>query len=370
MTLSFLVFVMATSFFSRPPARILVVTLRYLGDTLLVTPLLNSLKNAYPQAQIDVLLYENTAAMLAGNPAVSHLITTVAKPHWQEHLKIYQQIFRRYDLAVCTQTGDKPTLYSFLAAPIRIGLVPQRPQTGWFKRYLYQRWLEFDTQKTHTVLELLKLCSLLDIAPIYQLTPPQPDFSSLQKLQSLNLPDNYVVLHPMPQWRYKQWTVAGWEAIAEYCHQQGLKVLISGSSLAAELAYLAKLQLPDDTLNLAGKLSLAELAQIISGAKLFVGCDTGITHLAAATGVATIALFGPSDPVKWTPWPVDYHSDKPPFVTHGNQQVNNVYLIQGQKDCVPCYLEGCERHQQSYSACLDAITPAQVQAVIATILKL
>jgi heptosyltransferase-3 len=342
--------------------------MRYLGDTLLVTPLLSSLKKAYPEAEIDVLLYQNTAAMLEGNSDVSSLITTPAKPRWQDQLSLWKRIFRRYDLAINTQTGDRPTLYAFLAARVRIGFVPQKPQTGWFKRYLFSRWLEFDTQKTHTVLELLKLCQLLNIAPAYQLTTPQLDLSGFENLTGLNLPDNYVVLHPMPQWRYKQWTPEGWAAIADYCQQQGLKVLISGSSIAAELDYIAKLQLPTDTVNLAGKLSLAQLAQVIAEAKLFIGCDTGITHLAAATGIATIALFGPSDPVKWTPWPVNYDSDKPPFVTHGNQHISNVYLIQGQKDCVPCYLEGCDRHQQSYSACLDSITPEQVQAVIADIL--
>lgn len=356
--------------FSKSPARILVVTMRYLGDTLLITPLLNSLKTAYPQAQIDVLLYQNTATMLEGNPAVANLITTVAKPGWQEHKKLFKQIFRRYDLAVCTQTGDKPTLYSFLAAPVRIGFVPPKPQTGWFKRYLYKQWLEFDTQKTHTVLELLKLCQLLAIAPIYQLTPPQVVNASF-KVSDFVTSNDYVVLHPMPQWRYKQWTAEGWAAIANYCQQQGLQVVLSGSSLSKETEYLSALQtaLPENTLNLAGKLSLAELAQVISKAKLFIGVDTGITHLATATGVPTIALFGPSDPVKWTPWPVAYNSDKPPFVTHGSQHVNNVYLIQGQKDCVPCYFEGCERHRESYSACLDAITPEQVQKVIADILE-
>lgn len=359
----------APFFFSSPPARILVVTMRYLGDTLLVTPLLNSLKKTYPDAQIDVLLYENTAAMLAGNPAISNLITTVSKPSWQNHLNVYKQIFRRYDLAVCTQTGDKPTLYSFLAAAVRIGFVPQKTQTGWFKRYLFNRWLEFDIQKTHTVLELLKLCQLLEIPPVYHLTAPQVVNEKFNVTDFVGVA-NYVVLHPMPQWRYKQWTTEGWAAIADYCQRQGLTVVVSGSSAKAELAYLAQLKLPKNSVNLAGKLSLAQLAQVIANARLFVGCDTGITHLAAATGVATIALFGPSDPVKWTPWPIDYCSNKPPFVTHGSQRVNNVYLIQGQKDCVPCYLEGCERHRESYSACLDAIPPEQVVQMIEQILFL
>jgi heptosyltransferase III len=110
------------------------------------------------------------------------------------------------------------------------------------------------------------------------------------------------------------------------------------------------------------------LAAVIQKARLFIGVDTGITHLAAATHVPTVALFGASDPVKWTPWPANYHSNVPPFVTKGHQHVNNVYLIQGNKACVPCYLEGCERHQQSHSACLDELSPTDVIATLTEIL--
>jgi heptosyltransferase-3 len=360
-------FMIRPIFFSTPPARILVVTMRYLGDTLLVTPLLNSLKQAYPQAQLDVLVLVNAAAVLEGNPAISNIITVAQKPSWIDNKKLFTRIFRRYDLAVCTQTGDRPSLYSFLAAPVRIGFVPPKPQTGWFKRYFFNRWLEFDTEKTHTVLELLKLCQLLAIKPIYDLTAPR-NLSGFKNLAGLS--NNYAVLHIMPQWRYKQWTQEGWIAVARYLHSQDIQVVLSGSSLSEEVSYLTALQkeLPENTLNLAGKLSLAQLAPVIAKAKLFIGVDTGITHLAAATGVATIALFGPSDPVKWAPWPINYHSDKPPFVTHGSQHVNNVYLIQGQKNCAPCYFEGCERHQQSYSACLDELKPTQVIEVLAELI--
>lgn len=351
-------------FSKTPPQRILVITMRFLGDTLLSTPLINSLKQAWPEAQIDVLIYRNNAAILEGNPAISNLITTVHKPDKKAYKILFKQIFRRYDLSVCTQTGDRPSLYAFLAAPVRIGFVPQRQQKGWFKRYLFQRWLEFDTDKTHTVLELLKLCQLLPIKAFYDLTPPVCDDNSA--LKQFEISNHYVVMHIMPQWRYKQWTEKGWIEVAKYLTEQGLQIVLSGSPAQTEIEYLTEIQkkMPNNTLNLAGKLSLAQLAKMIESAQLFIGPDTGITHLASATGVKTIALFGPSDPVKWTPWPKGYYSDIPPFKTKGNQHVNNVYLIQGQQDCVPCYLEGCERHQQSYSKCLDTMTVEQVKKVI------
>ena len=355
----------APLFLKKKPQRILVITLRFLGDTLLTTPLLNSLKKAYPNAEIDVLVYKGNALILENNPAISNYIFSPQKLTKQDYITLFKQIFRRYDLSISTQTGDRPTLYAFLAAATRIGFVPSRQKTGWFKRYFFQRWLVFDEHKTHTVLELLRLCELLAIEPIYDLTPP-----STKHCPSITTKP-YVVMHLMPQWRYKQWTSEGWIGIAKNLEQRGLQILLSGSPEKKEIDYLTTLQkqFPTDTLNLAGQLSLSQLAQVIEKAQLFIGPDTGITHLAAATGVKTLALFGPSDPVKWSPWPKNYHSNLPPFHSKGCQQVNNVYLIQGKKSCVPCYLEGCEKHQQSYSTCLDEMTVETVKKTIETALN-
>jgi ADP-heptose:LPS heptosyltransferase len=63
--------------------------------------------------------------------------------------------------------------------------------------------------------------------------------------------------------------------------------------------------LPSDAINLTGRVTLRALGPILSGAALYVGTDTAATHMAAALGVSTIALFGPSNPVKWGPWPND-----------------------------------------------------------------
>ena len=53
---------------------------------------------------------------------------------------------------------------------------------------------------------------------------------------------------------------------------------------------------------------------IIAQAKLYIGPDTGITHLAAATGIPVIALYGPTNPVKWAPWPSGYKQNITLFI--------------------------------------------------------
>ncbi|MCQ8128208.1 glycosyltransferase family 9 protein [Methylomonas rivi] len=341
------------------PKRILVITLRFLGDTLLTTPLIASLKQAYPAADIDVLLPASNTAMLAGNPDIKQLIAVPKKISAPAFGKLLFKLFRHYDLAISTQAGDRPVLCAIMAGKISLGFVPDDPGKAWWKKRLLSHWLVFGKDYGHAVLENLRFCKMLGIAPCYRLTPPrtkQPTYASP--------PRPYAVLHIMPQWRYKQWHTEGWLQLMAFLNQAGLGIVLTGSGESGELHYLRHLeqQLPAKATNLAGKLSLAELTDLISNAVLFVGPDTGITHLAAATGTMTYALFGPTDPKKWAPWPLNYASDTAPFSSLGTQQVGNVYLIQGQTEqgCMPCQLEGCERHRNSHSACLDRLSASRV----------
>lgn len=347
--------------------------MRYLGDVLLTTPLVHSLRQAYPDAQLDVLVFRNTASMLEGNPDVNRIITTPNRPKFLDYRQLFWQIFRQYDLAIATQSGDRPFLYTLLAAPLRVAVVPPKNTTGWWKRFFVRHWTEFDDDNTHTVLQHLELLDLIKVPRCFSLIPPQVDNIRQLAEQFPFLTDNtsYVVLHPHPQWTYKQWTVAGWIEIGLYLKNLGLKLVLSGGPAQEEIDYVANIQhqLPEDTVNLVGRVSLAQLATIIAQAKLYIGPDTGITHLAAATGIPVIALYGPTNPVKWAPWPSGYSENENPFHKTESQQLNNISLIQGKGDCVPCHLEGCDRDRKSRSHCLDTLSSERVKQAIAKILN-
>ncbi len=357
----------------KAPSKILVIEMQYFGDVLLSTPLMHSLRLAYPEAQLDVLVTKNTVSMLEGNTDISYIIGAPYRPNRAEFFAFLRKIFRKYDLVLSTQTGDRPFLYTLLASSFRVSAVPQRALKGWWKRFFVQRWVELDNQETHTVLQHLKLLDLIDVPPLPVLVAPQQSDNQglFEKFPFLTQDTGFVVLHPHPQWTYKQWTIEGWVAIAHYLHSLGLTVVLSSGPAQQELNYVVSIQqqLSDNTINLAGQVSLAQLAIIIDKAKLYIGPDTGITHLAAATQTPVIALFGPTNPVKWAPWPFGYQQRTNPFNKIGTQTVNNVTLVQGSGDCVPCHLEGCDRHRGSRSQCLDDVNPQAITHLINRILK-
>ena len=202
-----------------------------------------------------------------------------------------------------------------------------------------------------------RLAELLDIVPALQVIPPEPSAEERNALAQLLPRRAYVVLHPCPKFRYKMWRPDGWAELAEWLHAQGYDVVLSGGGDADERAYVAAIEtrLSFACANLVGKLSLAQNAAVLKGAALFVGPDTVATHLAAACGVPTLAFFGPSNPVKWGPWPAGWREMRSPWSRVGSGRQGNVFLLQGQGDCVPCMLEGCERRLDSPSACLDEL---------------
>ena len=343
--------------------RILVISTRQIGDVLLTTPLIHSLKQA-TQAKIDVLVFQGKGAILEGNPDLNEIIEIPERPHFKNHFKLFQTIYRKYDLAISTQAGDRPAIYAFLAAKYRIGILPNLSLKSIWKKWLYQKSIVFDDWDTPTILQNLQLVDLLEINRCYQIILPRSNSEIKQLPQS-----SYAVLHLTPMWKYKRWTKEGWEKVAQWIAEQNWQVVLTGSANKEEQQYLIEItqNFPKNTLNLAGKLSFGQVAQLIEKSEIFIGVDTAVTHLAAATGVPMIALFGPTNPIKWSPFPKDYADNKPPFERIKPFQRNkNIVLIQGIAECVPCHQEGCEKHRQSHSRCLDEISAERViEAIIA-----
>jgi len=122
-----------------------------------------------------------------------------------------------------------------------------------------------------------------------------------------------------------------------------------------------------DVHRLDGKLTWPELAAALSGARAFAGPDTSVTHLAAASGCPTVALYGPTDPRLWGPWPAR-GLDAPWDAAATTQRRGNVWLVQNPPACpwsiLPCQQEGCERRLDSHSQCLDELPVSEVLSAV------
>jgi heptosyltransferase-3 len=355
----------------KAPRSVLVVVTRRIGDVLLTTPLIRTLKLAWPDAAIDVLVFAGTQSALAANPDVRRVLTIAERPRLDQHLALVFAILRRYDIALSAVPSDRPTVYTWLAGRWRAGLVLDEPKHRW-KTWLMQRWVPFDNLNTHTVLMHLALAATLGIPAHHEVVVKWTDNDCKKVEQAMGFPltKPYAVLHTFPKFSYKMWRRAGWIDVARWLRAQGLQVVLSGGPDAAEIDYVAAIarEIPD-AIDVCGKLTLNQAACLIAHARAYVGPDTSITHIAAALGVPVVAIYGPTDPIKWGPWPAGYARNENPWRRFGTQRVNNVTLIQGAGACVPCRKEGCERHIASFSDCLQQLSTRHVTAALAAMLS-
>jgi len=340
-----------------PPRSILVICTGRIGDVLLGTPAVRSLKAHWPDVQIDMLVFDGTGGVLENNPDLRRVVSIAPRARQAKRFAEARKLWRRYDLACSLRTSSLASFLCWMAGSKRIGIVAPARKT-WIKRLMLNRFVVDRDDRLHVVQSGLSLMSLLGITPCFDVVPPaapnRPEqFAQLNLLLESAAGQPYVVVHVYPRYAYKMWHAEGWVALVEFLRARGYAIVLTGGPAEEEVAYACEIgeRAGVDIINLVGKLSLAATAEVIQRARLFVGPDTSATHIAAATGTPTLALFGPSNPVRWGPWPKDW-TNSSPWQISGSGRRGNVYLLQGAGAYVPCKLEGCDAHIHSRSDCL------------------
>ena len=335
--------------------RVLVVALRRLGDVLLTTPLIRSVKRAHPAASIEALVFAGTEGILSGNPDLAGVLTMPERQTPRESFALLRRLWRQYDLALTAQTGDRPTFLAWFGGRQSAGPLDADRLSASLKRLALSRSYTSD-RRQHRIVDLLRLTEQLGIPACAEVVCPQGS------VRATVLPAQpYAVVHAAPKYRYKQWTPDGWRNLAAALRQRGLPTAVIGAP--TDRAYLDEVWRDGGVTRLDGALSWPELTALIGRARVYVGPDTAVTHLAAATGAPTVALYGPTDPRIWGPWPVG-GLERPWDAAGTIQERGNVWLVQNPLPCLPCQLEGCERRLGSHSQCLDELSASQVVAAV------
>ena len=347
-----------------PVERILVVATRQIGDVLLTAPLIEAAKRRWPGARIDILGFAGTMGMLRGHPQVGEFIEVPAGSGWRESWGLIQRLWRRYDLALITQHSDRAHIYGWIAARHRSGVLPQRTSIAWWKRRLLDHAVIVDDEHVPTVVEKLSLLDPWAQRPerVSVSAPPEQDLPADIASQLVEAP---VVVHVPSMWRYKQWPPAYFARLVKELLARGQQVVLTGTASETDQSQIAEVRgvgNPPALLDVSGRLNLNQLAGLLKRAALYVGPDTSVTHLAAAAGTPVVTIFGPTNPVRWGPWPQDAPPDAAWVHKRPRQSQGRVIMLQAEQDCVGCGRAGCEDHRESRSACLEAVPVERVLA--------
>jgi heptosyltransferase-3 len=338
-----------------PRSSFLIVSLRYIGDVLLSTPLALSIKTHLPEATVDYLVFSGTEGVLAKN---RHVAKVHAIAPGISSLATFLKLFRRYDFALGINPSDRTAIYTLGAGRRSIGFSYFSKQEWWKKTLLSD--CRVYAHEQHIVPLILTQLEPLGIPAIPRVIM---GFDSAdEQFARTELGENYVLLHPYTRQSYKYWPAENWRKLAGLIREMGLKPVFTRTNVPADEEQLLRIRKAGGAdLNVFPKpFSLTQLAAAIRGSSGFVGVDTVGTHMAAALEAPTVALFGPTFVHNWGPWPNGCTTPKP-FARAGQiQRHGAITVVQQNWDCVPCGQHTCPISKRDKIECLEAMAPEMV----------
>jgi len=174
---------------------------------------------------------------------------------------------------------------------------------------------------------------------------PEMPFADYDPGLELPLPDKpYLCLMPGSVWPSKMWPAEHFKRVARLAQEAGLEVVVLGVPSEREVCDAVA---GTEGLNLCGKTTLKEAAAWLKGARMAIGNDSGLSHLAAATGKPALALYGATDPGGSAPWGRHSHTLR----------------LEG-LPCAPCFKRVCPLKHE----CMKNLTPESVWEKAITIL--
>ena len=319
-------------------ARILLVRLRSMGDCLLLTSPLRALKQEFPRFRVSVLVDPKFSGCFDLNPDVDEILVTSKK----KYQTVARLLIRRFHVIVNLHGGPTSLSYSCAAWGRRIGVEGHQYDP------LYSRLIPRPASNLHTVeatMELFRCLGLREKTPPSLYYAPHPEEAGWVRKTLRDRP--YVVIHPATRMETKRWSATGFASVGKWLGDAGwCTVLTSGPGEEAIVGEIAR-ALPESVI-LFG-LTIPQLAELIRGARVYVGNDSGPMHLAAAVGTPTLVAWGSSDSNRWRPWGVAHRVVQNPF------------------DCNPCPGYRCDIAETPL--CIESVTTRQVENAIQLLLQ-
>ena len=335
--------------------RVLIVRLRSIGDTVLSTPSIYALRRFLPNARIDLLLEEWVAPVLEGHPDVSNILT-VAKGSTSSRMRLARQLRANgYDVVYNLHGGSTSTLLTrATGAPHRIG----------YSTYQYSRLhnhiapssaLLWSRAKVHSVEQQLALFGWTGV-PVSD-RPPTRLAVTERAAAAINLrltvagleQTPFAVVHPAAAFATKQWAALNFAEIAKELEQRGLAVIVITTAKEAGIIENIRKNTATNILALTD-LSLPEITALLARARLFVGNDSGIAHMAAAMETPAVVIFGSSNRAHWSPWA------KAPS-----------QIVFEEMECQPCHGYYCEKFSEP--ECIKRVPVERVTAAIERVIR-
>ncbi|GEM_PF-1581660 len=315
--------------------RVVVIKLRGIGDTVLLTPLFLSLKKLFPGVLTDAVVQRESAVLLEGQKDIASAI------FYEGFFKTLIKLRKKsYDLALVPQASFRSALLARLSGA-KLLSVNNHNGRNYFSSVLVDKPQEYENAAERD-LDCVRALGLKASFSKPNITVTAAERKkALALLRGLGVRENIktVIINPSASKVNKMWPEKYFACFTDMVSAgKNVKVLLladpSNTEAAAGTAALAKSRPV-----LLPLLRLRDVLGLLSIAGLYVGNDSGLSHAAAALGTPTITIVGPDES----------------RIFHPYRQEDGHYLISKDRYCKPCWKKYCEGRE-----CLEAVRPSDV----------
>ncbi len=326
--------------------------MKFIGDVVLTTPIIHSVRAAFPKAYIAYLGEREAVSLLEQNPNLNEIIPfDFSRPTIVEQPRVALQLRRRhFDLAIDLFGNPRSALLTYLSgAATRVG--PERKGRG----SLYTLQVRDDGKPKTAIAFHNQFLRAVGIEPTSSrteivLTQDEKREAKiyLQWLDYENTPIDLsrpiIGIHPGATWPAKHWLPERFAELADLITAKlGAQIILMAGPDDADTVQTVIKHSFSNVKVLAG-LPLRQLAAIISQCSLFIANDAGPMHIAVAVGTPTIGLFGPGEENIWFPY----------------SEADGHLALRKDVPCHPCHLDVCNREGDGYMECMKLLSVSEV----------
>jgi ADP-heptose:LPS heptosyltransferase len=318
--------------------KFLVIRLSSIGDIILTTPVLDAIRQKYPDAVIDFLVMDTYQDAVSGNTNLDNLII-FKKESFKGLGGIYRFARtlkdRRYDVIIDLHAKIRSILISFFLG----GRILRYKKRAFWKSLLVPlRLVRYRVDDT-IVRNYFKPLQKLHVYFTKESLTFNYNEDDVRRVEKLG---NRVVMAPGALNHTKQWPTENFAALGKMLNEE--IVLIGGETEFAQLEEIRRL-IGSRCVNLAGKLSLKESGALISRSKYIITNDSAPFHMARGVSTKAFVIFGPTDPGMF-----EYDHNAVPIISD--------------TPCAPCSLHGDKKCPKGHFDCMNSLTPEKVYQII------
>jgi ADP-heptose:LPS heptosyltransferase len=323
--------------------RILIIQSAFLGDVILITPMLRELKIAIPEAEIDVLVRKGNESLLSNNPHLSQLFIWDKK---RKFASLFENLFtirkHKYDEVICVQRYFNAGFLATFSKGKKLTGFSQNPWSFMFHNKMKHE-LQGGKHEVERNLALIQhlVAQAQNRRP--ELFPSPADYDFVQQYQK----ESYYCMAPASVWFTKQLPEEQWVKLIQFLKQE-INVYLIGATSDFELCERIRTTANSGkVINLCGKLNLMQSAALMQKAQRNYVNDSGPMHLASAMNARTTVF---------------YCSTVSEFGFGPLADDSEIREVQEKLDCRPCGSHGYNVCPKQHFNCGQKIDVSQVSS--------